>query len=109
MKLNSIIMRPLAPAAAYAPVSHVPARPYPAAALLDVVGDRSVMWGPVTADTPRLSQLHQPQAQAELALIAVRPSKSNGTNGSTVEGIETGATKRFVDVARGVPPRGRPV
>ena len=63
----------------------------------------------VTAGAPQLWREHQIQVQAELALGAVRQSQSHGTNGSTVKGITMGATKRIFDVARGVPPRGRPV
>jgi hypothetical protein len=63
----------------------------------------------VVAGAPQLPQVHQVQVQAELALTVVQRNRSYGTNGSTVKGITMGATKRIFDVARGVPPRGRPV
>jgi hypothetical protein len=63
----------------------------------------------VVAGAPQLPQVHQVQGQAELTLSMVRRNESHGTNGSTVKGMTTGADKRTFDVARGVPPRGRPV
>jgi hypothetical protein len=63
----------------------------------------------VSAGAPQLPQVHQVQVQAELAQILVWRDGGYGSNGSTVKGITMGATKRIFDVARGVPPRGRPV
>lgn len=101
------ITRPLALSPARAQVSTVAA----GAPVTYVLRDPNA--GPVTrtqltVDTPWLPQVHQVRVQAELALGAVRSRGSYGITGSTVESVEAGAKKRFID-ARGVPPRGRPV
>ncbi|MEE6257085.1 hypothetical protein V1633_01100 [Plantactinospora sonchi] len=59
----------------------------------------------LTADTPRVPQVHQVLTQAELGQARVSAERQ-GTNGFTGNGIQ-GAVKRM-DVS-GVPPRGRPV
>jgi hypothetical protein len=106
---KTIVMRPSALAAACAPVSATPSAVLATPVLRDRVVDHPAAWRPATADAPQLSQVHQVQSQAELALGAVRTGEGYGINGFTVNGSEMGANKRFVDVARGVPPRGRPV
>jgi hypothetical protein len=108
VKMTSITVRPSVHLGACAPVSANPSS-FPATAVFRVRADRPVtVAGSVTVDTPRFPQVHQAQAQAELALAAVRTRGDNGTNGFTVTGITEGA-KRLMVVARGVPPRGRPV
>jgi hypothetical protein len=57
---------------------------------------------------PQLPQVHQVSSQAELAVALVRTRESYGTDGFTVKGIRLN-DKQPVVVARGVPPRGRPV
>jgi hypothetical protein len=104
-----IATRPLAPVAACAPVSAIPSSfPAPAGARAFAALPVAVA-GPVTADAPQHPQAHQVRVQAELALTAVRERESYGINGFTVKGMSAGATKRLIDSARGVPPRGRPV
>jgi hypothetical protein len=56
---------------------------------------------------PQLPQVHQVSSQSELAVAPVRTRGSYGTNGFTVTGIRL--DDQPVVVARGVPPRGRPV
>jgi hypothetical protein len=73
-------------------------------------------------DVPQLPQTHEVRVQAELVRVLPRVEQrheingSNGTTGLTgvsaflgSEFIPTTATKRLMDGARGVPPRGRPV
>jgi hypothetical protein len=54
-----------------------------------------------------ISQVHQVQVQAELALVQGRTNGINGTTGFTSLGNSVDS-KRSVD-ERGAPPRGRPV
>lgn len=57
-------------------------------------------WAPV-------SQVHQVQIQAELALAT---GSTNGTNGTTgFMGLGVSVDSKRYDDARGIPPRGRPV
>ena len=106
MKIYTMIGRPSALAAACAPVSAVPVHSLPVATHESVVGHPTV-WGPVTADAPQLPQVHQVSRQAELAQARVRVEESYGSNGFTVKGIRV--SRKLAAVARGVPPRGRPV
>lgn len=77
--------RPLAPLAGLAPM--------PAAQMM------------AAADIPWRSQVHQAQAQVELASAPVAVGV-NGTSGFT--GMDMQVRNKRTDV-RGVPPRGRPV
>lgn len=120
MKTTSI-RRPLALLSVCAPVSTVTSVssafttpsvvgvPSGPAAASGPAADRRIVRTLMSVDTPSLPQAHQVRVQAELTLGKARSSESYGTNGSTVKGIEASADKRFVLVARGVPPRGRPV
>jgi hypothetical protein len=109
VKTTWSVTRPLAPVAAWAPVSATPSSfPAPAGVRACVALPVAVA-GPVPADAPQHPQAHQVRVQAELALTAVRARGSYGINGFTVKGMSAGATKRLIDGARGVPPRGRPV
>ena len=92
MKIFSMTDRPSALLAVCAPVSAVPV---------------NSLWGPVTADAPQLPRVHQVSSQSELAKARVRAGESYGTNGFTVQGDQR--DKKGLVVARGVPPRGRPV
>ncbi|BFU42486.1 hypothetical protein [Krasilnikovia sp. MM14-A1004] len=73
----------------------------------------SASWLPSTArvavlavERAPLSQAHQVQSQAELALLAGVDAKY-GTTG--FKGSNSVSKKRMTDGASGVPPRGRPV
>ena len=105
MKMTPITARPSAHVAAWAPVSTAPYS-FPATTVFRLCADQPAAVSPVTVDAP---QVHQVQAQAELALITVRTRGDHGTNGSTVKGMPAGVAKRLTAAARGVPPRGRPV
>jgi hypothetical protein len=107
VETKTITTRPSVPFAAWAPVSAPSC--VPATTVFRDRADHQVAPTAVTAGAPQLPQAHQVRVQAELALAAVRASEIYGTNGSTVKGITMGAVKRLFAVARGVPPRGRPV
>jgi hypothetical protein len=67
---------------------------------------------PAGARKPRLAwlpQVHQVQSQAELAGPMVLSGENHALNGFAVDGIRLGGATLPVQVARGVPPRGRPV
>lgn len=108
MKSTLIMTRPSALPAVCAPVSAVPSDILASTPLRDLIAGQWVA-GPVTVDTPSLSRQHQVRIQAELAQDMARGGESYGITGSTVKGSLRTAKKRFVNVARGVPPRGRPV
>ncbi|RZU50098.1 hypothetical protein EV385_1863 [Krasilnikovia cinnamomea] len=74
----------------------------------------SASWLPSTArvavlavERAPLSQAHQVQSQAELALLAGGVDAKYGTTGFV--GSNGVSKKRMTDGASGVPPRGRPV
>lgn len=82
--------------AACAPSAVMPAT----AAALVAVPVLAAEWAPIT-------QVHQVQVQAELALVQGRTNGINGTTG--FKGLSGSVdSKRYVD-ERGAPPRGRPV
>ena len=67
---------------------------------------------PAGARKPRLAwlpQVHQVRSQAELAGPMVRSGEDYALNGFAVDGIRLLGKTLPVQVARGVPPRGRPV
>jgi hypothetical protein len=67
---------------------------------------------PVGARAPRIAsvpRVHQVFSQAELAVALVRSSENYGVNELAVDGIRLGGKTKSVQVASGVPPRGRPV
>jgi hypothetical protein len=76
------------------------------------VGQQAVRVSP-TADTSQLPAAHRIQGQAKPAQArnqrtAESYESSKGTNGSRGKGVVP-MSKKLVDDARGVPPRGRPV
>ncbi|HEU4426976.1 MAG TPA: hypothetical protein VFR67_30980 [Pilimelia sp.] len=101
-----MIGRPSTLPAACAPVSAVAAGVIPVAVHESVVGYPTV-WRRLSADAPQLPRVHQVSGQAELTQAKVRVNGSYGTNGFTVKGIRVNVKQPVV--ARGVPPRGRPV
>lgn len=109
MRTIAFATKPLALGLACAPVSAVEPRPLATTLLSDPGRDQRVVGGSASTDASWLPQVHQVRVQAELIQGVERFSESYGSNGSTVKGTDMGATKRFVEGARGVPPRGRPV
>ena len=62
----------------------------------------------LAAERAPVSRVHQVQVQAELARVLVLTSGINGSTGFQGLGVSIDS-KRYVDGASGVPPRGRPV
>jgi hypothetical protein len=85
--------------------------------LLPAVCAPSASWLPESApvailakERAPLSQVHQVQVQAELAVALVGTGGNYGTTGFVGNnGVSDLANKRMTDGASGVPPRGRPV
>jgi hypothetical protein len=77
-----------------------------------VVVGRQAVRASLIADASQLPGTHQVQAQATLTqarnLQAAESYASKGTNGSRGKG-DVPMSKKLVDDARGVPPRGSPV
>ncbi|BCB85128.1 hypothetical protein [Phytohabitans suffuscus] len=90
MKISYTIERPSALPAVFAPVSA-------AAAALPL--------GLAAVGVPRLTQVHQVQADPMVRAEAWINGGGDGTSGLAVKGVPA---KKRLDV-RGVPPRGRPV
>jgi hypothetical protein len=70
-----------------------------------VVCAPSATWLPITAAAPASApQVHQVQAQSELAQVLVDSGVEYG-----FKGINVLSAKRMTDGGSGTPPRGRPV
>lgn len=103
--------RPSTLLAVCAPVSGV----WPSSASFvahEIVGQQAVRVSPI-ADTSQLPAAHRVRAQAmpvqsRNQRTAESYESSKGTNGSRGKGVVR-MSKKLVDDARGVPPRGRPV
>lgn len=106
MKIFTMIGRPSTLPAACAPVSAVAAGVIPVEVHESVVGHPTV-WRRFTADASQLPRVRRVSGQAELIQGDVRLNGSYGTNGFTVKGVRVDVKQPVV--ARGVPPRGRPV